>query len=612
MPNVPKDYRALEGSERKMRAGARRLAAADPDEILTVSVRVRRRADAPQLPDLAALSSAPLGERKYLSREDFAKEYGASEKDLDAIEKFARANGLEVVEVSIPRRTVVLKGTVAQMSKAFAVDLAMYETAEEKYRGREDTIYVPANIADIVEGVFGLDNRKMARPMNMRRSKKKVTQGGPGQTTVALTPPQVAELYGFPGPPQGFNQTIGIFEFGGGYALSDVQLFYQSVNLPAPSVTAISVDGQPNAPGGDDYTIETLLDIDVAGSAAPGAKLAVYFAPWTEQGWVDVVTTAIHDTTNKPSVISISYGWPENHQFGSLDWSLNTIKAVNATFQEAAAIGVTLVVSSGDSGSGCAVGDDKAHVEYPGSDPYVTCVGGTTISNVSGPIFTETTWNDNGVTGGGISDIFYPPNFPLPPWQNRVTIPGSVNDGHIARGIPDIAGNADPDSGYQLFSGGTNIGAVGGTSAAAPLYAALVALMNANLGTHLGWLNPELYSVPYAAVFRDIKDGGSNADGAPGYTAGPGWDACTGLGSVNGAALMYALTPERTICNQVVQSVRKVIIDNGPRITVAAWAKVESQLEQCVRDRYLTQASVNTLISEYENWLKTSGGPPRL
>jgi subtilase family serine protease len=567
---------------------------------------------------LAALSSAPLGERKYLSREEFAKEYGASKKDLDAIEEFARANGLEVVEASIPRRTVVLKGTVAQMSKAFAVDLAMYETTEEKYRGREGTIYLPANIAEIVEGVFGLDNRKMARPMNMMSKivgpmKKVIEGGGPGLTTVPLTPPQVAQLYGFPAPPQGFNQTIGIFEFGGGYKLSDVQLFYESINLPTPSVTAMNIDGQPNAPGTDDYTVETLLDIAVAGSAAPGAKLAVYFAPWTEQGWVDVVTTAIHDTTNNPSVISISYGWPENETFGSLTWSLAAIEAVNTTFQEAGAMGVTVVVSSGDTGSSCGVADGKAHVEYPGSDPYVTCVGGTTISNVSGANFTEDTWNDNGVTGGGISDIFYPPNFPLPPWQNWVTIPPSVNDGHIARGIPDIAGNADPNSGYQLFLNGTNIGAVGGTSAAAPLYAALVALMNASLDKQLGWINPGLYSAPYAEAFRDIKDGGSNAsDGAPGYTAGSGWDACTGLGSVWGPGLLFAFTPESTICNQVVQSVRNVIIHDGPRFTVAAWAGVESQLEKCVRDGYLTQATVNALIAEYENWLKTSGGQPRV
>ncbi len=195
-------------------------------------------------------------------------------------------------------------------------------------------------------------------------------------------------------------------------------------------------------------------------------------------------------------------------------------------------------------------------------------------------------------------------------------IPGSANDGHIARGIPDIAGNADPDSGYQLFQGGTNIGAVGGTSAAAPLYAALVALMNASLGKQLGWLNPELYSYSAsAAVFRDIKDGRSNATaGAPGYTAGPGWDACTGLGSVNGAALLQALTPipERTICQQVAQNITNVIIHNGPPYTVAGWRGVTSQLEQCVRGGYLAQARVNALIAEYENWLKTRSGPPRV
>jgi len=617
MPNIPTDYRALEGSERQMRAGARRMASADPNEIFTVSVRVRRRPDAPPLPDLTALSLAPLGERKYLSREDFAKEYGASETDLDAIKEFARANGLEVVEVSIPRRTVVLKGTVAQMSNAFAVDLAMYETAEEKYRGREGTIYVPANIADIVEGVFGLDNRKMAKP-NIS-SKKKVTPGGSGQPTVPLTPPQVAELYGFPTPPQEFNQTIGMFEFGGGYWPSDVQLFYESVNLPAPSISAISVDGQTNAPELlDTNTEETLFDINVAGSAAPGAKLAVYFAPWTQNGWVDVVTTAIHDTTNNPSVISISWGYAENRTGQGLDWSLDAIKAVNATFQEATAMGVTILVASGDDGSNCGIDDGKAHVQYPASDPYVTCVGGTRISNVSGANFTETTWSNDGVTGGGISDIFYPPHFPLPPWQNWVTIPGSVNDDHIARGIPDIAGYADP--GYELFENGTKLGPVPGTSLAAPLYAALVALINARIGTQLGWLNPQLYllareAVTYGEVFRDIKDGLSNAAaGAPGYTAGPGWDACTGLGIVNSTSLLRTLTAtlEGTICKQTAQSIRNAINDHGPQLTVAEWTQVKSQLEQCVREGYLTQATVNGLITEYENWLKTSGGPPRL
>jgi kumamolisin len=144
-------------------------------------------------------------------------------------------------------------------------------------------------------------------------------------------------------------------------------------------------------------------------------------------------------------------------------------------------------------------------VQYPGSDPYVTCCGGTTISNVAGLNFTENVWNDNEITGGGISDIFCEPNFALPTWQNSANIPGSVNDSHKGRGIPDIAGNADPDSGYTLFLNGANIGAFGGTSATAPLYAALAALMNAGLGQPVGYLNPNLYAVPYNSVFRDVN-----------------------------------------------------------------------------------------------------------
>jgi kumamolisin len=534
MPQTPPDYRPLEASERKPRSGARRTGSADPDEILTVSIRIRRRSDGPPLP----IPTAALQRRgRHLSREDFAARYGASQDDLARIASFAATNGLSVVESSVPRRTVVLKGSVAQMNGAFSVDLGLYESADEKYRGREGPINLPAAIADIVEGVFGLDNRRMARPgLRIRTESADATSAN---ATIPLTPPQMARLYNFPQRADG--QTIGIFEFGGGYKPADAQLFYESVGVAVPSITSVSVDGQSNSPGSDDSTIETLLDIGVSGSAAPGARLVVYFAPWTEQGWVDVVTTAIHDTANRPSVISISYGWPENDTFGDLTWSLAAIKAVNTTFQEAAVLGVTVLVSSGDTGSDCGVSDLKAHVEYPASDPFVTCCGGTTISNITGSRFTEYVWNDNGVTGGGVSDIFFPPNFALPPWQSLVRVPGSVNDGHNGRGIPDIAGNADPDSGYAIFLNGENIGPVGGTSAAAPLYAALVALLNAGLGEPVGYLNPILYAAP-DYVFRDISDGQSNASGgANGYVSGPGWDGCTGLGSVNGIALKYVL-----------------------------------------------------------------------
>jgi len=538
MPTIPANYRALAGSRRTPRKGALRTADASPDEQIDVSLRLRRRPDAPALPDPARAKPGAA----TLSREDFAARYGASAVDLDQVAAFATGAGLAVVERSVARRTVVVRGTVAQMNAAFGVDLGIYKTAAETYRGRDGEIHVPTAIHDIVEGVFGLDNRRMAEPM-LRFSGRTPADNAPAQATVPMTPQAVAQLYGFPATGAA-GQTIGIFEFGGGYLASDLQLFFSSVQAPVPSVTPVSILGQENNPGSDSYTTETLLDIGVSGAAAQGARLAVYFAPWTEQGWVDIVTTAIHDTVNRPSVISISYGWPENDTINGLTWSLAAIQAVNTTFQEAAAMGVSVFVSSGDNGSGCGVGDGKAHVLYPGSDPMVTCAGGTTLSNVSGSSFTEDVWNDNGVTGGGISDIFCPPNFALPVWQAGANVPGSVNDGHAGRGIPDIAGNADPDSGYTLFQNGSNIGAVGGTSATAPLYAALAAVLNAKLGRPVGYLNPTLYTAPFRSVFRDVNDGRSNASGgAAGYTAGPNWDACTGWGSMNGTTLLNLLAP---------------------------------------------------------------------
>jgi kumamolisin len=542
MPHIPADYRPLEASERTLRAGAKRTGPANPDEILTVSVRVRRRSDAPALPDPAFATATPRRGKPHLSREEFAARYGASEDDLAAIAAFAAANGLSVVESSIARRTIVLKGTVAQMNAAFAVELGTYESVDEKYRGREGPLYVPAAIADIVEGVFGLDNRKMAEP-HLSTSDEAEDAIGPNGT-IFMTPPQVAQLYNFPTWPA-TGQTIGIIEFVAGYRDSDLKLFFDSVGVPVPSIAYVGVDGQLNNPdfGNPNSVLETALDISVAGSAAPGARLVVYNAPQSEQGWVDVVTSAIHDAAHAPSVISISYGLGENQSAGGLNWTLAAIQAIHATFQEAAVLGVTVIVASGDRGSEGRIQDGKAHVEYPGSDPYVTAVGGTTISNVSGTSFTEFIWSTaSGATGGGISDIFCPPNFPLPPWQSFARVPGSINDGHNGRAVPDIAGNADSSSAYAIYLGGRpSAKAIGGTSAAAPLYAALVALLNAGLGESVGYLNPTLYAAP-GYVFRDIADGQSNSYlGAPGYVSGPGWDACTGLGVVNGLALKYAL-----------------------------------------------------------------------
>ena len=487
-----------------------------------MSVRVRRRPGAPALPDVS-------GGGRLLTREEFAETYGAAEEDLAAVAQFGRDHGLVEVERSGPRRTVVLSGTVQSASDAFGVDLGQYETEEETYRGREGAIYVPAGLSEVVEGVFGLDNRRMARRAD-------TASATPAQATVPLTPPEVADFYQFPTDVNVSGLTIGLIEFGGGYTLADIQKFFNGLSVhglpvPAPSLTAVGVDGATNSPGtGGD--IEVALDIDVAGSVASGANIAVYFAPWTECGWIDVITTAVYDTTNSPLVLSISWGWPENEKINDLAWTAAAIDAVSVTFQEAAAFGVTVFAASGDSGSGCGIGDGKAHVLYPASDPNITACGGTTIS--TGPSFTQTTWP---LTGGGVSDIF-----PVPSWQASAGVPVSANGGgHRGRGVPDIAGNADPASGYTItFDGFTE--PVSGTSAVAPLYAGLVARMSAVVP--VGFLNPRLYSFSGGVVFQDIDDGVSNATGgAPGYTSGPGWDACTGLGSINGTELLRGMNP---------------------------------------------------------------------
>jgi kumamolisin len=524
---VPRGYEPLTQSRRLPARGARLVGPADPGEQLTVSIRVRRSPGAPELP-----TPGGRGGRRPLSRSEFAEQYGAAPADLEKVEAFARNAGLSVVESSKARRTVTVAGTVEQLSRAFAVDLAYYESDQERYRGREGHVHLPADLVEVVEGVFGLDNRRMAQALLMQAAT-------PDLAITALTPPQVAALYNFP-PGSAAGQTIGLLEFGGGYRVADIQAFFTGLGLTTPGLTDVGVDGQTNSPGIDgNEDAEVALDIDVAGSVAPGADVAVYFAPWTEQGWIDALTTAVHDSVNEPCVLSISWGWPELETIDGLTWTQQAVDAVDIAFQEAAALGVTVFVASGDFGTDCGIGDGQAHVLYPAADPYVTACGGTSIENVAGAAFTEATWNDNGVTGGGISDLF-----PLPGFQSQAGIPGSVNDNHAGRGVPDVAGNADPASGYMLILNGASVGPIGGTSATAPLYAGLVALLDATLGEPVGYLNPELYGPSGPSIFRDIDDLGSNATGsAPGYTAGPGWDACTGWGSIDGSALLAALRP---------------------------------------------------------------------
>ena len=277
---------------------------------------------------------------------------------------------------------------------------------------------------------------------------------------------------------------------------------------------------------------------DVAGAAAPGASIAVYFAPNTDQGFIDAVNAAIHDTVRKPSIISISWGGPEDEiteQFRD---------GLNSALSDAAALGVTVCAASGDSGSSdLQRSDGKPHADFPSSAPFSLGCGGTKLIGQKTSISSETVWNEGrtaGAGGGGVSTVF-----PLPAYQQNTSVPKGPNK-KAGRGVPDVAGVADPETGYQVVLGGkTEV--IGGTSAVAPLWAGLIARLNQQLAKQgaepAGFLNPLLYQLSSTAgAFRDIVDGTNDIDGDLGvYSASPGWDACTGLGSPNAAVLIQAL-----------------------------------------------------------------------
>jgi kumamolisin len=460
-----------------------------------------------------------------MTREEFAAKYSASIDDMMKVEQFAIAHQLLVVEANAARRVVILSGTVGEISAAFGVQLQKYEYQGSAFRGRTDGIFIPAELASVVTGIFGIDNRPQARA-HVRPS---------SAPEVSYTPPQLAQLYDFPTMGNGAGQTIGLIELGGGYRDSDLTTYFGQLGIAVPNVISVSVDGGQNAPTTPDSADgEVALDIEVAGGVAPGANIAVYFAPNTDAGFLDAITTAVHDTTNHPSVISISWGQAESA------WTSQAIQNMDQAFQAAAAMGVTVCVAAGDTGSSDSVSDGLAHVDFPASDPYVLGCGGTSLHGSNGTITSEVVWNDNpttSATGGGVSDTFS-----LPSWQSKANVPPSVNPGsHVGRGVPDVAGDADPQTGYNVLVDG-QASVFGGTSAVAPLWAGLIALFNQQLGKPVGFLNPTFYqSVSEAVAFHNITSGNNGS-----YSAGPGWNACTGLGSPDGAKLLAALTPTST------------------------------------------------------------------
>jgi kumamolisin len=524
-------FTAVSGSHRDPVEGADRVGPIDPQSEVAVSLVVRRGGSQSASADLAKVAQAAPSQREHVAPEDFAARYGASAEDLDKVREFAERFGLEVTGASAARRTVELRGSAEAMSKAFDVELAEYQHPElGTFRGRTGTVGVPEELGEVVQAVMGLSNQRVAEP----RIQLAANGGSGGVAAPAIvkgfSPPQVAEIYQFP-TGTGKGQCIGVIELGGGYAEGDLRQYFTELDLAEPRIVSIGVDGAGNAPGVE-ADGEVVLDIDIVASIAHEASIAVYFAPNTTRGFLDAITTAVHDTANRPSVITISWGSAE------ASWTAQAMDAMDSAFADAALLGVTICVASGDHGAGDSVGDGNAHADFPASSPHVLGCGGTHLEASGTQRTLENVWNDGSewASGGGVSD-----HFPLPAWQSGLGIASANPDGSSGRGVPDVAGDADLETGYRIHLDGKDQ-VIGGTSAVAPLWASLIAILNERLGHRVGFLNPTLYTPPHAVTaFYDITEGTNKLPDAPGYNAGAGWDACTGWGTPIGTKLLEVL-----------------------------------------------------------------------
>ena len=537
--NVTGSRSILPGSKRTPFARTASQTPAPSSKKITVSILVKRK---------QPLKAANHLGKERLTRAQFRQRHGADPTALTLVRAFAKEYGLAIApDAPAPEHCLIkLTGTIAAMQKAFGVALTHKIINGNTYRVREGSITLPSELIGYVEAVLGLDNRPQAQPHfriygEQGNLSAKTAQGAgfasphASASNISFTPVQVAQLYQFPANATASGQTIGIIELGGGYRATDLATYFKSLGQKTPTVTAVSIDGGKNAPSNANSADgEVMLDIEVSAAVAPGANITVYFAPNTDQGFIDAISTAVHDSTNNPSVISISWGSAE------INWTQQSIAALDAACQSAAALGITITVACGDNGSSDSVTDGANHVDFPASSPHVLACGGTQLRGSGSTIASEVVWNElasnEGATGGGVSNVF-----PLPSWQANAGVPKpTASTG--GRGVPDVSGDADPSTGYLIRVDGQNL-VIGGTSAVAPLWAGLIALANQQNGKSAGLFQPAIYAAKSKSAFNDITSG-TNYSGTPvGFTAGPGWDPCTGLGTPIGAKLIAVINP---------------------------------------------------------------------
>jgi len=533
-------HQVVAGSRRTALPGAKVLGRANAHSKIEVTLKLRRMKELPELKGRPA---------KVMTREELAA-YGASRQDIDRVTSVLGRFGLTVVRSNAATRSMRLSGTVKQMEDTFQVKLFNYAHESGNYRGRVGEVQVPVELKDIVQGVFGLDNRRVAR---RRRQPIRDTSHAKSLTSVPAswyTPAKLAKHYNFPAT-QGSGQCVGILEFGGGFFEQDLEKFCKLTGTPVPTVKPISTDGTPtNAKDGAEG--EVMLDVEIAAGICPKSSIAVYFSNWSEQGWITALDAVMQDKENDPGVVSVSWGYAEDANI----WTGQAMTQVSESLKEAAYAGITVCIAAGDDGSSDAITDGHAHTDFPSSSPYVLSVGGTTIVSQGGTEG-DIVWKEGdglradngGSTGGGVSAVF-----PRPDWQTQAGVNiQSVNPGAIVgRCMPDVAANADWTASPYLLVVDGKAEPNGGTSAATPLWASLITLINEQRGANnrIGYVTPVLYQTQTGAGATvgtqgctDVESGNNTTDAIGGYSAGPGYDAVSGWGTPNGQKLMAALPP---------------------------------------------------------------------
>ncbi len=534
-------YVALAKSDRPRKQDAERVGGVDPTSQIEVTLTLR----APRLPELHTSKST-------ITRGDLESRYGASPDDIAKVKATLERYGLTVNEVSGVARSMRVNGTAAQMEEAFHPGMGMYRSEDQReFRGREGQLQIPVELNGLVTGVFGLDQRRVAH-----RAKGTPVTTRSETTTAAkpLTPTQLEQRYSFPAG-QGETQKVGIIEFGGAYFPEMLSDFCQQQGLHAANVSILDVGLTPPTPTQVEElpeeqraqvlgeTTEVMMDIEIITGLCSASEIVVYFAGFDQKGWIDLLDKLIAGGDSTPPVLSISWGAPEDSE----DWSEAALQEINQRLEAAAHLGITICVAAGDDGSGDQVEDGHAHVNFPASSPFVLSVGGTMLGEEREVVWWETpgrrTQQGGGSTGGGVSKVF-----PRPSWQNVKV--ESLNKGSIdGRVVPDVAALAGQPF-YQLVIPGEEQ-FNGGTSAATPLWAALLTrIMASGKPTQRPAFIPLLLyengpgGQPRGQVgCTDITEGNNASHPQPGvgYQADDGYDAVSGWGTPNGQQLLAAL-----------------------------------------------------------------------